>query len=124
MGALDGTPWVDDDEHEVRPYALTGGRTVPTNNMSLTSLLKARATAPSGYLSPEAAQALALCRGEARSVAEVAATLQQPVQVAKILLSDLLDAGALIMAMPSRTADPKDPHLLEAVLEGLRTYVI
>ncbi|WP_330175252.1 DUF742 domain-containing protein [Streptomyces sp. NBC_01498] len=124
MSALDGTPWVDDDEHELRPYALTGGRTRPTNEMSLSSLLKARATAPEGYLSPEAAHCLALCRGEARSVAEVAATLGQPVQVAKILLSDLLDAGALIMAMPTRTADPKDPNLLEAVLEGLRTYVV
>jgi hypothetical protein len=124
MAALDGTPWVDDEEHEVRPYALTGGRTRPTNEMSLSSLLKARRTAPSGYLSPEQATALELCRGEPRSVAEVAATLQQPVQVTKILLSDLLDAGALIMAMPTRMADPKDPNLLEAVLEGLRTYVV
>lgn len=121
---MDGNPWVDEDEQEVRPYALTGGRTRPTNEMSLSSLLKARATAPGGYLSPEQARALALCRGEPRSVAEVAATLRQPMQVTKILLSDLLDAGALIMAMPNRTADPKDPNLLEAVLEGLRSYVV
>lgn len=121
---MDGTPWVDEDEQEVRPYALTGGRTRPTNEMSLSSLLKARATAPDGYLSPEQARALALCRGEARSVAEVAATLHQPMQVTKILLSDLLDVGVLIMAMPARTADPKDPNLLEAVLEGLRSHVV
>lgn len=121
---MDDAPWVDEDEHEVRPYALTGGRTRPTNEMSLSSLLKARAAAPAGYLNPEEAWALALCRGEARSVAEVAATLQQPVQVTKILLSDLLDVGALIMAMPTRTTDPKDPNLLEAVLEGLRSYVV
>lgn len=108
----------------MRPYALTGGRTRPTNEMGLSSLLKARATAAAGYLSPERARALALCRGEARSVAEIAATLRQPVQVTKILLSDLLDAGTLIMAMPTRTADPKNPNLLEAVLEGLRNYVV
>jgi hypothetical protein len=119
--ALDGTPWADDDDLGVRPYALTGGRTRPTHLIQLSSLLAARATAPTGDFGPEQHQALALCRGEARSVAEVAAKLRQPVQVVKVILSDLLDSGALIMAMPTSTADPKDPHLLKAVLHGLQS---
>jgi Protein of unknown function (DUF742) len=55
-----------------------------------------------------------------RSVAEIAATLQQPVQVTKIVLSDLIDSGALIIAVPDTSSDPTDVHLLEAVLASPR----
>ena len=107
---MDGIPWVDEDEQEVRPYALTGGRTRPTNEMSLSSLLKARAAAPGGYLSPEQAQALALCRGEPRSVAEVAATLRQPMQVTKILLSRPARRRRPDHGYANRTRRPQRPE--------------
>jgi hypothetical protein len=71
-------------------------------------------------LDAEHAQALELCHEGPRSVAEVAAKIRQPAQITKILLSDLLDAGALSITVPAFTADPKDPRLLEAILAGLR----
>lgn len=120
MESHNGSAWSQQDEQELRPYALTGGRTRPTHEMHLASLLKAKDSVIAGGLSWEAEQVLTICRGEPRSVAEVAATLQQPVQVAKILLSDLLDSGALGMAAPHAPLDPRDPRLLEAVLAGLR----
>lgn len=74
--------------------------------------------------SPEAKQVLQLCRAGPRSVAEIAATLGLPVQVTKIILSDLIDCGALSFVVPTITSgDPaSDPQLLEAVLAGLRAY--
>lgn len=117
MDGFDDPAWSDQDVQEVRPYAVTGGRTEPRHRMRLASLLRARREAPLG-LTPEAERALALCRGEARSVAEIAGTLAQPVLVTKILLSDLIDSGALVLALT--TAKPDDPSILEAYLAGLR----
>jgi hypothetical protein len=68
----------------------------------------------------ESESLLLLCSASPRSVAELAARLHQPVQVVKVLVSDLLEAEALALANPSSPADP-DAHLLEALLHGLRT---
>ncbi|MDT3397713.1 DUF742 domain-containing protein [Streptomyces sp. B1866] len=117
--AYNNEPWVDDDTPALRPYALTQGRTRPTQELSLASLVRASTNA-SADLSPEHDQALDLCRVGPRSVAEVAATLRLPVQVTKVLLADLIDSHTLILSMPARAADPADPLILEALLVGLR----
>lgn len=113
-------PWVSDPTAALRPYAMVGGRTRPSHEMDLTYLVKARTGAAGHAAAPEYAQVLALCRTEPRSVAEIAATIRQPVQVTKILISDLLDRRAVIPAMPTRMADPRDIRVLEAVIAGLR----
>ena len=123
-----GPAWTEQDEQEVRPYAVTGGRTRPRHAMRLASLLEAGDTPAPHPLTPEADQALRLCSGGQRSVAEIAATIGQPVQVTKIILSDLIDCGALILAVPhTASCDPSaDPdtgaQLLEALLAGLQTH--
>ncbi|MGW4032133.1 DUF742 domain-containing protein [Streptomyces sp. NPDC004838] len=72
-------------------------------------------------LSPEGETLLLLCSGEPRSVAELAALLDQPVQVARVLISDLIDAGVLTTAArPTPTPPTRDTDLLEAVLVGLQ----
>ncbi|WP_410050057.1 DUF742 domain-containing protein [Actinomadura sp. CNU-125] len=75
---------------------------------------------------PEAAHALELCRAQSRSVAEIAAAIEQPVLVTKTLLSDLIDAGAVIIEMPAVRPDlgtgRPSPHLLRALLEGLEAH--
>jgi hypothetical protein len=116
----DDTPWVNDDAPKLRPYFVTGGRTRPTRQLDLTSLVRARSARPRLPLDTEHAEALDVCGEGPRSVAEVAAKIRLPAQITKILLSDLLDAGALGFAVPAFTADPKDPRLLEAILAGLR----
>jgi hypothetical protein len=118
MVSPDATPWVDEDQLDLRPYAVTGGRTRPRHTMRLLSLLVA--TRPVGIpLAPEAHQIADLCGAQPTTVAELAAQLRQPVQVVKIVLSDLIDDGVLTLATPV-TADPKDPQLLEATLAALR----
>lgn len=65
------------------------------------------------------AQALGLCRGPI-SVAEVSAHLKLPAVVTKVLLSDLVDCGAVTAQDPSPTVTPTDRPLLEALLDGLQ----
>jgi hypothetical protein len=109
----------EDPERLVRPYTLTGGRTHPKHELNLVSMVRATRSARRGHLDPEHSQTLSLCR-DAVSVAEVAAKLKQPLQVAKVLLSDLIDAGAVTTRAPATTADPADRELLEALLDGLQ----
>ncbi|MFD5120133.1 DUF742 domain-containing protein [Streptomyces sp. NPDC058385] len=117
-------PWLAEDTAQLRLYALTGGRTRPARALGLVSRVRAASgLAPSTVdrLGPESAQVLELCGREPRSVAEIAGRLGVPVQVTKILLSDLLDSHVLVPALPPREADGSDPLLLEAALEGLRS---
>jgi DNA-binding IclR family transcriptional regulator len=54
------------------------------------------------------------------SVAEIAAHLRLPAAVTKVLLSDLVDCGAVTARAPRGHDTPTDRSLLEAVLDGLR----
>ncbi|MFJ9420012.1 DUF742 domain-containing protein [Streptomyces sp. NPDC101227] len=119
MAGFNGPAWTDEEEQDVRPYAVTGGRTKPRHTMRLESLLAAGPTASAGDLGPEASQAVALCRSGPRSVAELAAVLRQPVQVTRVVLSDLIDSGALRLAISDTSSNPHDPQLLEALLARL-----
>jgi hypothetical protein len=112
--------WVEDDDTEaVRPYAVTGGRTSPAVPLELMSLVRATGTVPDTQLDPEQLQTVHMCRYEPCTVAEVAAALHRPVQVAKILISDLIGLGA-VMPRAAAAADlaPRE-RLLEKLLDGL-----
>jgi hypothetical protein len=111
--------WLDDAAGPlIRPYTVSNGRTQPTVDLDLLSLMIATGQAQEP-LGPEYAQAVELCRTPI-SVAEVAAHLRLPVVVAKILLSDLVDCDALAVRPPAPAADPTDQALLEKLLDGLQ----
>ncbi|MFC8918583.1 DUF742 domain-containing protein [Streptomyces sp. NPDC047821] len=113
-------PWLDDAAGRlIRPYTVSGGRTRPTAALDLLSLVMATGAAPQAHLGPEHATALRLCDGPT-SVAEIAAHLRLPAVVTKVLLSDLVDCGALTARAPRFHDTPTDRSLLEAVLDGLR----
>ncbi|RII20629.1 hypothetical protein DSC45_05330 [Streptomyces sp. YIM 130001] len=121
MAAPQDGPWLDDAAGRlVRPYTVSNGRTQPTAPLDLLSLLMPTGSAHLGHLGPEHSQALGLCGGGPTSVAEVAAQLRLPAVVAKVLLSDLVDCGALTTKAPAFHHTPTDRSLLEAVLDGLR----
>lgn len=88
--------------------------------MRLVTLLEAADTTRVQRTVPEAARAVEACRVQPCSVAEVAALTDLPVQVAKIILSDLIDCGALVMALPGPGASDH-LQLLEALRSGLET---
>ena len=113
-------PWLDDAAGRlVRPFTVSNGRTEPTVALDLMSQVMATGARPLGYLGPEHAQALELCRAPV-PVAEVAAHLQLPAVVTQVLLSHLVDCGALTTKPPEFHHNPTDRALLEAVLDGLR----
>ncbi|MER5631830.1 DUF742 domain-containing protein [Streptomyces nitrosporeus] len=120
MPAPQDGPLLDDAAGRlIRPYTVSNGRTRPTAELDLLSLMMATGIEPDVPLGPEHAVALGLCEGPT-SVAEIAAHLRLPAAITKILLSDLADCGAVIAHAPAFHDMPTDRSLLEAVLDGLR----
>ncbi|MFI1417526.1 DUF742 domain-containing protein [Streptomyces sp. NPDC020731] len=120
MQAAGDGPWLDDAAGRlVRPFTVSNGRTRPTVALDLLSQVRATGATPLGYLGPEHAQVLDLCRAPV-PVAEVSAHLRLPVAVTKVLLADLVECGALTDKPPEFHHNPTDRALLEAVLDGLR----
>ncbi|MBO8189827.1 DUF742 domain-containing protein [Streptomyces spirodelae] len=120
----DDEPWLDDDAGRlVRPYTVSEGRTRPSAQLDLLTMVLATGERPDGYLGPEHTQVLRLCERPV-SVAEIAAVIRQPAAVTKVVLSDLLDCGAVTTRGPihlQEGPDPTDREVLEAVLDGLRS---
>jgi hypothetical protein len=132
------TPYWDDEESEedgagtmVRPYTITRGRTAPErDDFSLITVLTT-ADQPAdehgkprraGRLQPEHRMILDRCRHPA-AVAEVAADLDLPVSVTKILLADLVAQGLLLARAPltvARASGGAGMPLLAALRDGLR----
>ncbi|MFJ4807808.1 DUF742 domain-containing protein [Streptomyces longwoodensis] len=123
MAAAGDGPWLDEAAGRlVRPFTVSNGRTRPSVALDLLSQVRTTGATPPGPLGPEHAQALDLCRSPV-PVAEVAAHLKLPAVVTKVLLSDLVDCGALTTKPPEYQHNPTDRALLEAVLDGLRRQI-
>lgn len=126
LGAPRDTPWLDDSAGRVmRPYTASGGRTRPAAALDLLSLVSATGVRPRGPLGAEHTLALRLCAGSAAvTVAEVAGQLRLPAVVVKVLLSDLMEHGAVTAQSPRFPGGgyvaADDQNLLRAVLDGLR----
>ena len=103
----------------VRPYAMVRGRTRPNApDLHLVTQVRASAFASDQTsLMVEHREIMALC-ARPLSVAEVAAYLDVPLVVVKVLLSDLIERGDVLV----QTSSPKVPDrdLLQAVLDGVR----
>lgn len=108
----------------VRPYAMTNGRTAPSTPLDLMSLVRAtgRGMVGPSQLGVEHSKALQLCQSPT-SVAELAALLRRPVTVTKVVLSDLIELGAVIAKFAPSESYSNDPAILEAVIDGLRRFV-
>ncbi|PPK70839.1 DUF742 domain-containing protein [Actinokineospora auranticolor] len=118
----DGDLWVDEAAGPlVRPYAMTSGRTRSTTpNLNLVTQVRCSgAASDTSGLSPEHLQILQLCRVPL-SVAEVAAYLNVPLVVVKVLIGDLVERGDLVAGAPFQTTEIHDPQFLQAVLDGIR----
>lgn len=117
--------WTDDEEagRHVRPYAITGGRTQHSqHSFTLITLVVSRSRQEIGYepLEPESAQILELCRDRAVAVAEIAAHLDLPISVVKVLCGDLLNASMILVQSPPGQAEAPSLALIERVIHGIR----
>ncbi|OIV38345.1 hypothetical protein BIV57_06380 [Mangrovactinospora gilvigrisea] len=119
-----------DSESLVRPYTITRGRTAPERT-DLTLITQVTASDRAGEensrdarrLQPEHRAILGRCRHPA-AVAEIAAAVDLPVSVTKILIGDLIAEGWASARPPLAVAEGEggapDIRLLQAVRDGLR----
>ncbi|ONM50090.1 DUF742 domain-containing protein [Nocardia donostiensis] len=118
-----GEPWFDEAAGRlVRPYAMTRGRTMGAgHDLDMVTVVVATRPAPTlRRVEPEYADIVRLC-ADPQSVAEVAAVLNLPLAVTKILVGDLIGDGHLIFRSPVQPeAGPGDLNVLRAVLDGIR----
>lgn len=116
--------WLDEEAGPiVRPYAVIRGRTRPSGEtLDLIAIITAiRGVAPPNPadLDPEHFAALRLCRVPT-SVADIAADLNLPLGVVRILLGDLRDLSLIAVHHPIPPALLPDPQILREVVDGLR----
>jgi len=101
----------------VRPYVRTGGRTRPAVDLAIEALVSTAAGAPEPPGADHRA-IVALCASP-RSVAEIAALLEIPLGVARVLVADLAKDGGVVVHDTSGPDGP-DATLMQRVLDGLR----
>jgi hypothetical protein len=109
------------DEPTVRPYVMTRGRTDSRGRFDLISLaVTVRSTTGAEIgLDPEHLVIVRLCR-RPLSVAEIAAHMDLPAGIVRVLLGDLLDRGFVAVQQPQPEYDVLDERMYRAVLDGLR----
>jgi uncharacterized protein DUF742 len=111
------------DPGQVRPYALTAGRTHAGRELALETLVSitvaGRSLLPRLRLEP---RAVALLCQRPLAVAEIAARLDMPLGVARVLVADLAAGGLVTVQHPpdGKAGDRPGLALLEGVLDGLR----
>jgi uncharacterized protein DUF742 len=116
-------PTPDDPRgHLVRPYAFTAGSPQPSVQLAIETLLRAtraglREAAGTGR---DRQLIIELCSSQVQSLAEIAAHLGRPLDVAQVLIAELIERGLLdIEDTGYATGGDISVALLERVLSGL-----
>ncbi|WP_077801774.1 DUF742 domain-containing protein [Streptomyces sp. JHA26] len=119
--------WFDDEAGPVvRPYAMTRGRTSSAAQYRLDLIAvvvpEPHADDPEAdvTLAPEHVEIVGLCRDAPQTVAELAAGLDLPVGVVRVLVGDLVDAELVHVNRPVPPAELPDENILRDVISGLR----
>ncbi|WP_328373529.1 DUF742 domain-containing protein (plasmid) [Streptomyces sp. NBC_00445] len=93
----------------------------PSVQLDLVTLLSVDPTVERSGLRAQAQRVMALCAPGVLSVAEVAAHLQMPGSVVRVLVAELVASGHLLIADPVvPVAQLHDVPFLEKVLDGIR----
>jgi hypothetical protein len=106
----------EDEDLLVRPFLLTGGRTHPAQEgLRVESLIQATSDASRSDLRFEARQIVTFCQ-RPTSLAELAAALNLPLGVARVLVSDLVADG--VVALVQR--EELSVQLIERIRDRVR----
>jgi len=105
----------------VRPYAITGGRTRPSADVQLETIVlrTAAGEAKAPRAGMERGRILSLC-AEPLSVAEISARIHVPLGVVKVLIGDMTEEGLLDFNRSHARGDRPSLRLLERVFDGLQ----
>ena len=112
----------------VRPYAVTRGRTRPKLEIAIEALVettvrgRAANSRPGGNHVQEQQYISTLCDGRLQSLAEIAARMQLPLGVARVIVADMAADGLVAVYEPTSLDENESvgTELLERVLSGLR----
>ena len=105
----------------VRPYTVTRGRTTSQVELGLETMIRSTEVGAGGKVANEAKAIVELCK-QPQSIAEISAHLKLPLQVAKVLVGDLVVEGRVATNTGSVQSDGRpDLALLERVLDGLQS---
>ncbi|PXY30995.1 DUF742 domain-containing protein [Prauserella muralis] len=106
----------------VRPYARTGGRTRPGQDLNLESLVSTTVLGRR-YVGADTTDQRFICDlcADVRSIAEIAAYVRLPLGVVKVIVGDLAEAGAVEIHRPGFVvSDRSSRDFMDRILEGLR----
>lgn len=109
------------DGRLIRPYSLTGGRTRPSRtDLAMTSQVIAVPSVDTRTdVEPEAQEILAHCSSPL-AVAELASRTGLPLGVLRILLSDLMDQGHVMVYTSRWKRGRPHPDVLRSVIDRIR----
>ena len=108
--------WADADEHFVRPYQLTGGRTSGARGDIPIEAYLSAITDGMGMVDFQHQQVLDALN-EPKAIAVISAELKLPVGVIRVLASDLIADGH---AELGETAKADDVDVVRRLLDGIR----
>jgi hypothetical protein len=113
--------WLDEEAGPVVPaYALTRGRVRPTNKaIDLVAIVTATGGPTPVSLGPEQWMILSLC-ARATSLADIAAAIDLPLGVVRVLVGDLHDQGLVQVRPPANVSRLPTANILTEVITGLR----
>jgi hypothetical protein len=106
----------------VRPYAVTRGRTEPTQAIAIEALLETtnRGAQEARYTDRDRRRIVTMCGERPQSLAEVAAHLGLPLGVARVVVADMVGDGLLVLHDVGDQGDFSERiDVLERVLIGL-----
>ncbi|WP_369228514.1 DUF742 domain-containing protein (plasmid) [Streptomyces sp. R39] len=121
------TPRGDDGSEgpaSARPYVVSGGRTEAKHMLDLMACVRATSQAAHAPgLTHQHLKVLAACRAagdtESVTVGDVVTAVPYPLLVARILLSDLIESGAVVHRLTVVTGEPPSPELLQRFRRAL-----
>ncbi|MCX4481743.1 DUF742 domain-containing protein [Streptomyces cellulosae] len=109
-----------------RPYVVSGGRTTAAHVDVLDLMAYVTVTNEAANLSdltPQHQRVLEVCRAEsAVTVGDVVVEVPYPLQVARILISDLIEKRALVHRLTVVVGEPPPTELLQRVQRALNNW--
>jgi hypothetical protein len=107
----------------LRAYALTQGRTHSDADLPMDAMLDLGSSDDGARFSPEQRAIIAACGRAPQSLVDLSATLDMPLGVVRVLLSDLIDDGVVEISSHVDRMVPahQDLALLEEVLDGIES---
>ncbi|QKZ23886.1 DUF742 domain-containing protein [Streptomyces chartreusis] len=112
-------PAEDETDSIVRLYAVTDGRTRARHHLTMNTVL-GPGLRPARGMPDESIKIVNLCRQRQRPLVELAGTLHLHIAAVSVLVSDLIDAGALSVPVPDSPGKERDDQALYSVLAGLK----